>query len=411
MAFFDFLGNWIKGKDGEIISAKELKAEIDNLAYYELALHIVSERIATIFSNIEWQTYSRGKLKKDTNNWYMFNYEPNRNESGVEFKKKLAKKLVYDRQCLVIERSGRLYIADDYETNLLSNNTFNEITFNNVVVDFFNGNSVTPEGTFSGEKAIYMQYQNPAVEALYMRLTDMYASLIENVRKAGSSKIKYALNVDTTAAAGLNIDYQKTIQQIVNEDFRALASDNNAILPLYNGFQLEPLNQGNNNAQMASIANKSVNEQFEKVLRYVAYAYNVPYGILTGEEQERDYDNLMTFCIDPIVAIVETAFNRRFYGQAAIKNGTKLWINTRNSKHFEILRAGASFSQLISSGVMTINDIRTLLELETIDPEIGDKHWITRNYAEVGSFVQEAEEVRAREASGENVSSTGGGLK
>lgn len=414
MGFFDFLGNWItKKEDGTIekVSAKECIRNLSQeLMYYQLALHMVSERVSAIFSNIEWNTYSRGKLKKETN-WYIFNYEPNKNQSGAEFKKKIAQKLIYERQCLIIERSGRFYVADDYDTNLISGNNFTEITFNNVEVDFFGGNFVQPEGTFGGDKAIFIQYQNPDVDALYKKLSFMYAELIENVRKAGSSKIKYALNIDTVAAAGTSIDINKTIQQIINEDFAALASDNNAIMPLYNGFQIEALNQGNNNAQMASIANKSVNEEFEKILKYVSYAFGIPTSILLGDEEERAYDSMMTFCVDHLVDLTEKAFNRRFYGETAVRNGTRLEINTRNTKHFEILRAGSAFSQLISSGVMTINDIRTLLDLETIDAEVGDKHWITRNYAEVGSFIQEAAEVAQKEQAGEKVSGTGGGLK
>lgn len=414
MGFFDFLGNWInKGnaENYEVVSAKECICRLSTeLTYYKIALQMVSERVSSVYSNVEWNTYSRGKLQKGSN-WYLFNYEPNKNQSGAEFKKKIAQKLILDRQCLVIERSGRLYVADTFDTQMPSDTMFTEITFNNVNVDFFDGNAVQTEGTFSGEKAIFMQYQNPEVDILYQRLCALYAELIENVRKAGSSKIKYALKIDTVAAAGTNIDINKTIQTIINEDFAALASDNNAIMPLFNGFEIEPLNQGNNNAQMASISNKSVNEEFERILKYVAYSYGVPTSILFGDEEERAYDSMMTFCVDHLVDITEKAFNRRYYGETAVKNGTRIEINTRNTKHFEILRAGSAFSQLISSGVMTINDIRLLLNLETIDEAIGDKHWITRNYAEVGSFVQEAQEVAAKEAAGEKVSGTGGGLK
>lgn len=414
MGFFDFLGNWItKKEDGTIekVSAKECIRNLSQeLMYYQLALHMVSERVSAIYSNVEWNTYSRGKLQKGSN-WYLFNYEPNKNQSGAEWKKKIAQKLIYERQCLIIERSGRFYVADDYQTYMPSDTMFTEITFNGVQVDFFDGNFVTTEGTFGGDKAIFIQYQNPEVDALYKKLAGMYAELIDNVRKAGSSKIKYALNIDTVAAAGTSVDINKTVQQIINEDFAALASDNNAIMPLFNGFKIEPLNQGNNNAQMASIANKSVNEEFERILKYVSYAFGIPTSILMGDEEERSYDSMMTFCVDHLVDLTEKAFNRRYYGETAVKNGTRLEINTRNSKHFEILRAGSAFSQLISSGVMTINDIRRLLDLETIDEEIGDKHWITRNYAEVGSFVQEAAEVARKETEGEKVSSTGGGLK
>ena len=44
---------------------------------------------------------------------------------------------------------------------------------------------------------------------------------------------------------------------------------------------------------------------------------------------------------------------------------------------------------IISSGIYTINDVRKKLDEPTIDEEIGDVHFITRNYAVIGSAYLE----------------------
>ena len=50
-------------------------------------------------------------------------------------------------------------------------------------------------------------------------------------------------------------------------------------------------------------------------------------------------------------------------------------------------------NKIISSGVYTINEVRKQLGETPIDPAIGDVHWITRNYAIVGDYIQDPDNV------------------
>lgn len=415
MTVIDFLENvFKKDKKSESVSAATYCYQLEEeLKYYRMALQIVAERISSVISNVEWETMVKDEVKQGES-WYLFNFEPNPHQSGVEFKKQIASKLVLDRECLVVEVNGKYYVAEDFDIQYPSDSSLGDaLTFTNVTINLYGDNLVTLNKAFRDDEAIYMRYQNPMVESIYQTIGSVFAELIENAKKIGNSNVKYTLNIDTVALSGLNVDIPAEIKRIVNEDFRALASGDNVIMPLYNGFELNPLNQGNNNAEMTSIANKSVNEEIEKVLIYVARGYNIPSDIALGEEKDGSYITFMTFCIDPIVAIIENAFNRVYFGKMLIFKGKRLKINTRNTKHFEILSAGSTFSQLISSGVMTINNILELLDMPKAEPEIGDKHWITRNYAIVGDFIQEAAAVRQEEQNTETkeTSAIGGGLK
>lgn len=421
MTVIDFLENVFKPKSertsSSSVSANSICMELEKeLWCYRLSVVLCVEKIASIISNLEWQTMEKKKKDEETEangeSWWLFNYEPNHFQNGTEFKKEMATKLLLNRECLVIEDKGKLYVADSFDINYPYDNSLSErMTFTNVTVNLYGGNIVTLNRTFTTDDAIYMRYQNPNIDGIYQKMASIFSELIENTKKIGNSNVKYTLNIDTIATAGLSVDLQKEIQRIVNEDFKALASGDNVIMPLYNGFNLEPLNQGNNNAQMTSIANKSINEEIEQVLLYVSRGYNIPYDIILGQERDGSYITLMTFCVDPIVTNIETAFNRGYYGKMLMFKGKRLKINTRNARHFEIFGAGSSFSQLISSGVMSINNILDMLDMPKIEPELGDKHWITRNYAEVGNFVQEISEYNEKVASGEEVSTTGGGLK
>lgn len=406
---YDFLEGVFKPKSERSEEAQIAIEDLEkNIWCYELALHLVTEKIAALCSNIEWKTFVKNEVKRGEN-WYLFNNEPNPNQTGVEFKKQLFTKLAYDRECLVVQVGKSIYVADSFN-KVFPTATLGEVTFNGVVINLMDEQEIALDMTFDSHNSIYMRYQKPTVEALYVQLTNLYADLIENTIIAGSSKVKYALKIDATASRGLNIDYGEVTRRLINEDFKKLATDKNVILPLYNGFELQQLNAGNNLAQNASIGNKGIIELLNSLVEYVAKAYGIAPDIVNGKGSEEEYTSSMTFGIDPMVTIVEKAFNKGYYGRQIYK-GFRLEISTTNARHFEILRAGSAFSQLISSGVESINDIREMLGQELVDPEVGDKHWITRNYAVAGSFIQEQEEVAKQESEGEEVSAVGGGLK
>lgn len=100
-------------------------------------------------------------------------------------------------------------------------------------------------------------------------------------------------------------------------------------------------------------------------------------------------DEFLTFCLDPLCSLIGECVNRKYYGKKQILSKTYCRLDTKKVKHFDILTISDAINKLISSGVYTINEVRTLLEEPLIDKEIGDKHWITRNYAVVGDYIQE----------------------
>jgi len=407
MAIKDFLDGIFGTRALNNLSASELAClnDVANIWRYQYAQQIVAELYGSLLSKCEFKTFVKDKFVK-ADNYYKFNYEPNPNQSSSEFMKQLANKLITNCEALIVQTSdGNFYVADSYTKG---NRQLVETYFTNVVVDLYNSPDVMPyqlEGTFSGENAIFVRYANSEALRLISKMNEMYSQLAENVKNSGSNKIKYALKIDTNAVSGVDIDYDAQIKKLVNDDFKKLVSDNNAIIPLVNGFDLTVLNQANNNSQNASISSKNVNELLEQTLTMVGHIYNVPKSFMLGTYEENDLDHFLTFGLDPFADLIGEAINRKFYNKKNVLEGTYLTVDTKKVKHFDIMTVSDAINKMISSGAFSINEVRLMLDEKPIDAEIGDTHWITRNYAVVGDYL--TEQMNAAN----DGSVTGGGLK
>lgn len=391
-AFRDFLDNLFGDHSSfNNLSAceKAILSKAEKLWYMQLAQHIVAERYGSLLSKCEFKTYIKNSEEKK-DNYYLLNVEPNPNQSSSEFWKLVAYKLIHDFECLIIQTdNGYLYVADSFDKG---DYQLNETYFKNVVINIYDNDKVNEyrmQGTFKGDRAIYIKYANKGALNLVRQMSSLYAELIENVKLSGSNKLKYLLKIDTQALQGVSVDYDKELKKIINEDFKALVSDNHAIMPVLKGFDLDVLNPSNANAQNASAANSSIKSIYEELMVNVGQIYNVPRSFMLGTYEENDMDDFLTFGLDPWCDLIGEALNRKYYGKKAYMDGTYCLVDTKKIKHFDILTVSNAINKLISSGVYTINELRKILEEKPIDAKIGDLHWITRNYAVVGDYINE----------------------
>lgn len=403
MGFRDFFSSVFGGRNA-VYSTADFKCDLTQLWYKQYALQIVAELYGSSLSKCEIKTFVKNDEKKG-DNWYKFNIAPNPNQTGSEFFKQLAYKLVTELEALIVQTNdGHFYVADSFTKG---DYQLKETNFTNVVVDIYQDGSVQPyqlSGVFSGENAIYMKYNNGNARFIIDSINSQYASIIQNVISSGSNKLKYLLKLDTTAMSGSAQENQSKITKLLNDDFKKFVQDNNVVMPIYNGMSLETVNQANANSQNATIASKNVNEMIENELVRIGRIFNVPKSFMLGTYEENDMDDFLTFGLDPLADMIGEAINRKYYGKNARLQGSYILIDTKQIKHFDVLTISDSINKLISSGVYTINELRTLLQEKPIDKEIGDKHWITRNYAVVGDYIQEQTNFSGNSANG-------GGLK
>lgn len=363
--------------------------QTQELVYNKYAQSIVAEKYGSLLAQCDFITFVDGEIvEKDT--WYRLNVQPNPNQSSSEFLKQLTRHLIFDGEALIIKtETNDLYVANSFAK---TGKQMAQTEFTQVVIDVYEDGSVPEldlQKTYKGENAIYIRYANPNVQEYIAQMNKLYADLIKNVQESGNFALKYALGIDTTALNGVDIDIEEQIKEIIDEQYKAIKSKGHAVLPMLNGFKLEVLNPANNNSQNAATASNNVNNMFEDICVNVGNIYNMPKSFMLGTYEKNDMDEFLTFGLDPLCTLISECINRKYYGKKQILEKTYCRLDSKKVKHFDILTISDSINKLVSSGVYSINEVRELLEEPLIDSEIGDKHWITRNYAVVGDYIQE----------------------
>ena len=118
MSFWKWLrGKTLGGKSVEI-SADTIRKYVDqeklsNLVAEELTVHAAINLVANSISKCEFRTLKNGK-EYNGEEYYVWNYEPNKNQNSSQFLQELVATLLYRNECLVVEAAGQLIIAESF---------------------------------------------------------------------------------------------------------------------------------------------------------------------------------------------------------------------------------------------------------------------------------------------------------
>ncbi len=369
----------------------DIEEMYSSLWAYHLALGIACERIGSTLSRCEFKTYINGE-QVEGENYYLLNIEPNPNQSAAEFRKQLIRRLVlsptHDALIVVLDnvegKKQAMYIAESFQKG---NFVVLETSFNNVTINPYGDSTYALKGTYSGKKAIYIKYTNNELNQIFNAMQNTYYQLIVNAKKAGSYRMKYVLSMDSTAEN--NPNFEADLQDILDVQFAKFMKGENAVLPLYSGMKLDQISAGADLGQNASVANKSVDTQIDETITKVGLAFNIPKSVMLGEFETEDIDPFLMFCLNPIAELITQAFNRKWYGKDNVMKGTKCKLDTKQARNYDLISISNPINKIISSGVYTINEVRKELGENKINPEIGDIHWITQNYAVIGNYVND----------------------
>ena len=113
-----FITDLLTGKTKEAAFRQEMEPDYDSPEYQALTECVFNlnrgiNMIGNAVAKCEFQTRFNGEnVKRDE--YFLWNYSPNKNESSTFFIKKLISNLLKNNECLVYELAGQLFIADGY---------------------------------------------------------------------------------------------------------------------------------------------------------------------------------------------------------------------------------------------------------------------------------------------------------
>lgn len=351
-----------------------------DLYYKELAIYTASSLISNGISRSEIRTFRDGLPVKDTD-YYLLNVSPNRNETSSVFWHKVINKVIRRGEALVVEINGCLYCADSYvrewERPILGD------VYSGVQIGNFTFNR-----RFQWDDVYVFRLDDIHVKRLIDGMYDQYGKILSAAAKSlkQSNSQKYKLHIEAAKAG--DDEFNDEFENYITKQLKTYMESENAVYPEFDGYKLEsdPV-YGDANGDSASFLNLK-----KDLFSTVAGAFHIPESMMTGNITAMDeiVGSFLTFGVDPYADMITEALNKRA-GMENYASGNYYAVDTSKIIHRDIFGVSADVSNLISSGVKCIDEVREMLGDAPLNTDWSRKHFITKNFEEIERFLANPE--------------------
>jgi len=362
----------------------------------ELAFDICKNLITNSIVKCEILEYKDNKRIK-TREWYRWNVSPNVNQNATDFWDKLLDKLFYNGDVLVVPIKNELYVADSFssdETAALYPHSFSQIQIDGMEY----------KQRLTRAEVFYFKLHNKKLKKLIDNVMFMYGKLISVAYSnyLASNGNKGFLKISSTAEG--NPKYKDRMTSYFGEQFKKFFGSDNAIMPLYDGFEFVPYK-----ADASAATTRDIKALSTDILELYANAFGIPKVLVTGDVQDtsKAVDQMLTFCVDPLIELLQDEINRQTFTVDEMLNGTYIRFDTNAIKHIDLLDVSTAIDKLISSGFMSINDLRRACHMDTIDEPWADAYFMTKNYSPIEDLLNPLSMDRKEDADYEEMVSVG----
>ena len=351
------------------------------LYYKELAIYTASSLISNAISRSEVRTFRKGLPVKE-GDYYLLNVSPNRNETSSVFWHKVINKVIREGEALVVEADGYLYCADSF--TLASERPILGDIYESVTTGNFTFNR-----QFSQKDSYMFRLDNIRVKLLIDGMYEQYGKILTAAAKSlkQSNGQKYKLHIDGVKAG--DDEFNKEFEEYIKKQLKTYMESDNAVYPEFDGYNLQPdplFDKGSGSAS-------DFVELKKELFMSVAGAFHIPDSMMTGNitNMADIVGSFLTFGVDPYADMITESLNKR----AGVDNytaGNYYQVDTSKIMHRDLFDVAADVSNLISSGVKCIDEVREMLGDAPLGTEWSRKHFITKNFEEIERFLKNPQE-------------------
>ena len=341
--------------------------------------------IANAIGRCELKTYVDGAENRGRE-YYLWNIEPNTNQSSSAFWHKAIAKLFEENEALIIPTRRRdgaaaFVVADNWIDGEEFPSRQNE--YSGVMVG-----AMQYEKTFYESDVIHLKLHHVNLKPVINGITASYIKLVQTAMSAygwdNGQHWKVHVNQVTSGKDG----WLDTFQQMLEKQIKPFLASGSAILPEFDGYDFT--NLGGKNAA-AKNDTRDIKALVEDIFAFTARAVGIPDVLIRGEVESTG-DALrrgLTTCIDPICDQIGEEITRKRYGFELWSQGSYARMDSSSIEHFDLFGSAANIEKLVGSG-WSVNDIRRAAGEETIKEPWADEHFITKNF-ELASALMAAQ--------------------
>ena len=363
-----------------LISGTPAGSAQQRLNIEEFALFSVIDLLSSTAALCEWRTYKADR-RLTGEDWYQWNYEPNPDQSGAEFKRLLFARLFRFNEALIFPRNGSYYIADNFvrEAEGFAPAVYSGITYRGAVLP----------GTLPESEVLYIPLAPSAqARALRSNLCGLYSAAIQEAwdkyRKSGGKSGILKIGARASGKPSFEADLEK----LMNDRFKNFFASKNAVLPLTDGYEYVPQNGPSTQKSTSEVSD--IDNLLRQAQTTACNAYHIPPSILRGEVTNLDdaVNSMLSFAVRPPIRAVETVINRRIYGRGLLE-GWRMRISTTGIKSVDVLSQADKAEKLIQNRLYNPNGIREIFGDEPIPEDWADEYVLTKNVATMGIAQKE----------------------
>lgn len=372
---------------------KELSVIAQNASrqvfFKELGLQIAISYIANTISKCEFKVYEGGEEVKNEL-YYMLNVNPNPNQSSSQFLNALVTRYYRNGEVLVYPdiRKNRLYVADGFsmEEKPLSENIFSTISIENE----------TLTRKYKASDVFYFRLDDVQIKRLIDGAFEQYSTVMQAaidgfIRRNGK---KYKLVLDQYKAG--DPEFQKIYNDYLKKQLETFVNASNAVYPQ---FKNQDLQEFDKSAAVNYGGSADVIAIRKEMFDVVAQAFKIPLSMMYGNITNiNDMINMfLTFTIDPLADMLSEEITRKMFPFKDWKKGNYVKCDTSSISHVDILDVADKVMNAIGSGVVSIDEVRSRIDMPPLDNDLGKHHFVTRNYATPEEVLNPAEPPKTAE--------------
>ena len=109
--------------------------------------------------------------------------------------------------------------------------------------------------------------------------------------------------------------------------------------------------------------------------------FGVNEKIIKSNYNEDEYNAFYSSVIEPLAIQFSQEFTRKLFTEFQISNGNRIIFSAERLTFANNSTKAKLINTLLPLGILSINEARTILELETIDN--GDRHLVSLNYVDL----------------------------
>lgn len=337
------------------------------LQFREAAFWTCVNLIANAIGKCEVKEFRGGKLERGPE-WYLWNVQPNKNQSASAFWHKLISKAYSEGDALIVPEpyGSGVVVADSFDID----DTKPVYSYTSILV------GKRKIARLTEAEVMYIRPNWKNIEPLIRKMSDSFlrlmASSMQNYLFNGGQHWK--VHVDQILTG--DDEWRDSFAKMMEKQIKPFLNSASAILPEMDGYKYEQIS-----GSSSSVKSDEVRALIASIWAETSRAFLIPSALIAGNQQDTTVANrqFLTDVIDPIARLIEQEANRKRFTMDEYLRGDKITVDTSAIVHFDVFANAANVEKIVGSGLMSVNELRAMIGDAAIAEEWADRHFMTLN--------------------------------